>query len=241
MEPTLHQYYEMMQVFSQEWDTELDKMIEIIAIVDDKDPYNVGEMAYDDVVIRYIEINQFFSRGFGPSQSEITVDNHQLHKKPFNSLTLGEWIDCENWISSSKNVAYLTAILYRQVERSAFYADIWEPYGNWIDKRINLMNDLPISSVHSIVKEYIEWREGLMTAYSGLFDTIDEWIDPQATEQEKAEAERAYVEDAKARAFIWESVIMDLCNNDITQFNQVTDQSLILVLNVLSMKKMKTK
>jgi hypothetical protein len=54
---------------------------------------------------------------------------------------------------------------------------------------------------------------------------------------EDAEEIKEQKREKEKQKFAWESTIMDLCNDDLSKFNDILNMSVVLVFNILGMKK----
>jgi hypothetical protein len=129
----------------------------------------------------------------------------------FNKISLGKFIDVEHYITDKENIPLILELL------------------TGID-----CLDLPCSEVADIVPKYIDFRERIIKAYPNIF--APQFEDEEDISEYTAEELKEIEDEKKASAHSWERFILNLCNNDITKFDAVTDMGLILVFNLFSAK-----
>jgi hypothetical protein len=155
--------------------------------------------------------------------------------QPFVKVTWGEFLDLEmygqNYI---ENLATMAAVLLRETKPNEWGHPITEPYNYNELERGQMLLELPITSIYGIVAEWIEYRNKLILVdYKHLFDEpLDEEEDELTTEEKKDLAK-----DKAIQRWSYEKITLSLANNDVTKMLDVTNLSLIMVLNMLSMQK----
>jgi len=161
--------------------------------------------------------------------------------KEINKISFGEFIDLEYYFSTDYflHLPEICAILYRKTKQDEWGNTIFEPYDNInIDERKNLFNDLPISNIYGIIKEYLKFKDLINNTYKNLFEiTLDESEldeEPEAYNEEE-QAEIAY--ENKIAKWSWENVLNKLSNGDLTKYEDITNLSIIFILNQLSYRK----
>ena len=161
--------------------------------------------------------------------------------KEINKISFGEFIDLEYYFSTDYflHLPEICAILYRKTKQDEWGNTIFEPYDNInIDERKNLFNDLPISNIYGIIKEYLKFKDLINNTYKNLFEiTLDESEldeEPEAYDEEE-QAEIAY--ENKIAKWSWENVLNKLSNGDLTKYEDITNLSIIFILNQLSYRK----
>jgi hypothetical protein len=96
--------------------------------------------------------------------------------------------------------------------------------------------DFKITDVFGLLPEYIKFREGIIDQYKNLMtETYED--DFEIDSNMDAEDLKAAEEEKKQQKWGWETLIWNLCNEDLTKFHAVCDLPLILVFNFLGMKK----
>jgi hypothetical protein len=155
--------------------------------------------------------------------------------KPFTKLSLGEFIDLEHYFSNNylEHFCHILALLYRRTSKNVYGDDIIEPYEYSPRDRLDWYLDYPITDVYGLIPEYIKYRENFTNTYTNLLTDVvtdDEVLeDADEIKEQKREQEK--------QKFAWESTIMALCNDDLSKFNDILKMPVVLVFNILGMKK----
>jgi hypothetical protein len=157
--------------------------------------------------------------------------------KPFENITLGEFIDADYFTVQDKikNIPTICAIFYRQTRLDDWGNRVFEPYNYNLNERSEVFYDIPITAVYGIVTDYLKFRDNFMKKYENLFvepQNEDEENDIDLTPEEKRELQ----EEKKRSKWAWERLIYTLANEDITKVDEITDLPLTFVFNMLSMR-----
>jgi hypothetical protein len=242
---TLEQYKELNTVvIGDEYDSKIDVLIEQIAILLDT--------SADDPIIENIEIDELAEIGsrlqwlsIAPKHNysqELVIEKQSFMFKPFNQLTLGEFIDIEYWISKGfDHIENICAVFYRQYENDKWGNLIYEPYIFDVEKRKLIFLKATINKIFGVINAYLEWRADFMKQYEALFE-VNDWdkiddeqeLDPH----ELAELKKEIEQEKKLASWSWERILWDLSGNNIANYEDVFNSSLILAFNTLSMRKM---
>ena len=155
--------------------------------------------------------------------------------KPFSKLTLGEFIDLEHYFSNNylDHFCHILALLYRRTSKNIYGDDIIEPYEYSPRDRLDWFLDYPITDVYGLIAEYLKYRENFTNTYTNLL--VDVVTDDEVLED--ADEIKEQKREQQKQKFAWESTIMALCNDDLSKFNSILDMSVVLVFNILGMKK----
>ena len=194
---------------------------------------------FDDISIEELDelLNEVkFIRDEPPKQYKSKIGEYTL--KPFNKITLGEFISLEAYFSQNyiEKLLNIVAILYRRVRVNEWGDEILEPYTFHSSDRLNWFLDFPITDVFGLLPEYIKFREGIIDQYKNLMtETYED--DFEIDQNMDAEDLKAVEEEKKQQKWAWEQLIWHLCNEDLTKFHAVCELPLILVFNFLGMKK----
>ena len=205
--------------------------IDVLSALTDSDISEFEELDIDELTVLTEQIKWINSE---PSKRyKNKLDKYVL--KPFTKISLGEFIDLEHYFSNNylDHFCHILALLYRRTSKNVYGDDIIEPYNYSPSDRLDWFLDYKITDVYGLIPEYIKFRENFTNTYTNLLvdvvpddevlDDVDE-IKEQKREQEK-------------QKFAWESTIMALCNDDLSKFNSILDMSVVLVFNILGMKK----
>ncbi len=155
--------------------------------------------------------------------------------KPFSKLTLGEFIDLEHYFSNNylEHFCHILALLYRRTSKNVYGDDIIEPYEYSPRDRLDWYLDYPITDVYGLIPEYIKFRENFTNTYTNLL--VDVVTDDEVLED--ADEIKEQKREQEKQKFAWESTIMALCNDDLSKFNSILEMPVVLVFNILGMKK----
>ena len=155
--------------------------------------------------------------------------------KPFTKISLGEFIDLEHYFSNNylDHFCHILALLYRRTSKNVYGDDIIEPYNYSPSDRLDWYLDYKITDVYGLIPEYIKFRENFTNTYTNLL--VDVVTDDEVLED--ADEIKEQKREQEKQKFAWESTIMALCNDDLSKFNSILDMSVVLVFNILGMKK----
>ena len=205
--------------------------IDVLCILTDKDVSYFEELELNELSELTKQIKWLQS---DPSRRyKNNLDKYVL--KPFSKLTLGEFIDLEHYFSNNylDHFCHILALLYRRTSKNVYGDDIIEPYEYSPRDRLDWYLDYPITDVYGLIPEYLKYRENFTNTYTNLLVDVvtdDEVLDDaDEIKEQKREQEK--------QKFAWESTIMALCNDDLSKFNSILDMSVVLVFNILGMKK----
>ncbi len=205
--------------------------VDILAILTDQDHEVFNEMDLDE--LKELTNNLKFINSEPSKKYKATLDNYQLKK--FSKLNLGEFIDLEHYFSNNylDHFCHIIALLYRRASKNDYGDDVMELYNYSPLDRLNWYLDYKITDVYGLIPDYLKFRENFTNTYTNLLDDVhtdDEVLDDadDIKEQKKEKDKQRYA---------WEYTIMSLCNNDVTKFNQVLDMPVVLIFNILGMKK----
>ena len=158
--------------------------------------------------------------------------------KPFNKITLGEFISLESYFSDNyiEKLLNIVAILYRRVRVNEWGDNVLESYNYHSNERLDWFLDFPITDVYGLLPEYIKFRDDIIDQYKNLMsESYEDDFETDSTLD--AEEQKEIEEEKKQKKWAWEQLIWSLCNEDLTKFHAVCELPLILVFNFLGMKK----
>ena len=161
------------------------------------------------------------------------LDNYVL--KPFSKLSLGEFIDLEHYFSNNylDHFCHILALLYRRTSKNVYGDDVIEPYEYSPRDRLDWYLEYPITDVYGLIPEYLKYRENFTNTYTNLL--VDVVADDEVLED--ADEIKEQKKEQEKQKFAWESTIMALCNDDLSKFNDILKMPVVLVFNILGMKK----
>ena len=125
----------------------------------------------DDITIEELEdllIEVKFIKGEPHKNYKNEIGVYQL--KPFNKITLGEFISLESYFSDNyiEKLPNIVAILYRRVRVNEWGDNVLESYNYHSNDRLNWFLDFPITDVYGLLPEYIKFREDIIDQYKNL-------------------------------------------------------------------------
>ena len=205
--------------------------IDVLCILTDKDVSYFEELELNELSELTKQIKWLQS---DPSRRyKNKLDNYVL--KPFSKLTLGEFIDLEHYFSNNylEHFCHILALLYRRTSKNIYGDDIIEPYEYSPRDRLDWYLDYKITDVYGLIPEYLKYRENFTNTYTNLL--VDVVADDEVLDD--AEEIKDQKREQEKQKFAWESTIMALCNDDLSKFNDILDMSVVLVFNILGMKK----
>ncbi len=155
--------------------------------------------------------------------------------KPFTKISLGEFIDLEHYFSNNylDHFCHILALLYRRTSKNVYGDDIIEPYEYSPRDRLDWYLEYPITDVYGLIPEYLKFRENFTNTYTNLL--VDVVADDEVLED--ADEIKEQKREQEKQKFAWESTIMALCNDDLSKFNDILNMPVVLVFNILGMKK----
>lgn len=94
---------------------------------------------------------------------------------------------------------------------------------------------MPMTYIYTCVTFFFTFRQNLTRRFEGLFPSANDGEQVELTNDNEPKTP----EQIFGERWNWYSVIIDLCQEDLTRFNEITSLPLIQVLNHLSYKKEK--
>jgi len=205
--------------------------IDVLSALTDSNISDFEELDIDELTVLTEQIKWINSE---PSKRyKNKLDKYVL--KPFTKISLGEFIDLEHYFSNNylDHFCHILALLYRRTSKNVYGDDIIEPYNYSPSDRLDWYLDYKITDVYGLIPEYIKFRENFTNTYTNLL--VD--VVPDDEVLEDADEIKEQKRKQEKQKFAWESTIMSLCNNDLSKFNSILDMSVVLVFNILGMKK----
>jgi hypothetical protein len=225
----VEQFLEIRRLSSE--DGMFNYQIDVLCILTDKDVSYFEDLEIDELSVLTDQIKWINSE---PSKRYANkLDNYVL--KPFTKISLGEFIDLEHYFSNNylDHFCHILAMLYRRTSKNVYGDDIIEPYNYSPSDRLDWFLDYKITQVYGLIPEYIKFRENFTNTYTNLL--VDVVADDEVLED--ADEIKEQKREKEQQKFAWESTIMALCNDDLSKFNDILDMSVVLVFNILGMKK----
>jgi len=193
----------------------------------------------DDITIEELEdllMEVKFIKDEPPKNYKKEIGVYKL--KPFNKITLGEFISLESYFSDNyiEKLLNIVAILYRRVRVNEYGDNVLETYNYHSNDRLDWFLDFAVTDVYGLLPEYIKFRDDIIDQYKNLMsESYEDDFETDSTLD--AEEQKEIEEEKKQKKWAWEQLIWSLCNEDLTKFHAVCELPLILVFNFLGMKK----
>jgi hypothetical protein len=225
----VEQFLEIRRLSSE--DGIFNYQIDVLSALTDSNISDFEELDIDELTVLTEQIKWINSE---PSKRyKNKLDKYVL--KPFTKISLGEFIDLEHYFSNNylDHFCHILALLYRRTSKNVYGDDIIEPYNYSPSDRLDWYLDYKITDVYGLIPEYIKFRENFTNTYTNLL--VDVVTDDEVLED--ADEIKEQKREQEKQKFAWESTIMALCNDDLSKFNSILDMSVVLVFNILGMKK----
>lgn len=209
-----------------------------VSVVNNIPIEDLYEIDIDSLVERYN--NSPFDLDSSASKKAIEIFGNTLYKVECNSITLGEFIDMEHYISEDwiSNISEIVAILYRIAEKEPLKKLKYEEYSEInIDERAKLIFDgVNINDIYGSIIEYVEWRSNIFNSYTFWDDGLDD-IDPDELEGEEKEIYDEEIERMGiSRKNMWEDILSMVSDGDVTKYNDILGTNIFLVFNTVARK-----
>lgn len=209
-----------------------------VSVVNNIPIEDLYELDIDSLVERYN--NSPFDLDSSARKQAIEIFGNTLYKVECNSITLGEFIDMEYYISEDwlSNISEIVAILYRIAEKEPLKKLKYEEYSEInIDERAKLIFDgVNINDIYGSIIEYVEWRSNIFNSYTFWDDGLDD-IDPDELEGEEKEIYDEEIERMElSRKNMWEDILSMVSDGDVTKYNDILGTNIFLVFNTVARK-----
>ncbi len=208
-----------------------DYQLEKLALLTDLPPED-----YDDYTLEELsEVQSKFYWSNKDPQDTFNTTIKEYTYKGLNTLTLGEYIDIDTYLSQGvfNNLTTFASIVYRKSKVNEWGVRVFEPYEYDIFERAKEFEPLPITYIYGLLKEWAVYKENILTVYAEILDS-------SITDEEISEAEEEDKEDLtkekQVQGFGWERLLYNLSGEDITKFDALTKLHFIFVMNMVSMK-----
>ena len=219
--------------------------LETLAILADVSTDEIEELTLEEISNLFRSVKWVLHEPKKGLFNELSIDGQTYHLQPFKKLTLDEFIDLEYFLQNDYlvHISHIVSVFWRRIDRDKWQNVEFEQYIFSPFDRHELFDDVEITKVYGILNEYLKYRENFMQKYMALFNTDDEpddeTLDPKDFDSiaEYKDELNAQEQSKKARKWGWESLIYDLCEGDFTKIKAVGELPLILVFNMLAMRK----
>ena len=219
--------------------------LETLAILADVSTDEIEELTLEEIGELFKSVKWVLNEPKKGLSNALSIDEDTYYLQPFKKLTLDEFIDLEYFLQNDYlvHISHIVSVFWRRSTLDQWNNVHFEPYIFSPFDRHDLFDDVEITKVYGILNEYLKYRENFMQKYAALFNSDDEPDDEplspkdfDSIEEYKDEL-KAQEESKKARKWGWEALIYDLCEGDFTKIKAVGELPLILVFNMLAMRK----
>jgi hypothetical protein len=211
-----------------------ERYVHILSILTDTD--STDEM-WDDIDTEQLNnyIKQLKWLSLEPTSSpKLKIDD--LTAINVNSIKFGEFIDLEHYFQDYyANLTTIAAIFFRKTKADDWGEIVFQKHGTYsIEMRADELERQPITSIYWLISTYLKWKDSIMIAYETIFEPKITDFDEADLDEEDIEAEEV---EKSMKKWSWESVIHKLANDNVINYDNITDLPLIFVLNNLSFRK----
>jgi len=218
--------------------------IDILSFCLDVSPEEIEQLSYEDYVNYCNKMSFIYSTPSSKIYNSLQVKNYNFYLKTFNDLTLGEYVDLENYVKEPiENLHLILAVMYRQMESGGdtLNPPQYEKYSHYVQHRSSLFKQANINFCYGIIEYFLKFRKEILEKYAGLFEEnnneeLKEEELNKLNRTERIEVVNAEKQEKKRQKWGWFQLIYSLSNNDILKMEAVTNLPLIQCLNVLAMK-----
>jgi len=219
--------------------------LETLAILADVSTDEIEELTLEEIATLFKSVKWVLHEPKKGLSNELLLDGETYTLQPFKKLTLDEFIDLEYFLQNDYlvHISHIVSVFWRRTRLDEWQNLHFEPYIFSPFERHEQFDDVEITKVYGILNEYLKFRENFMQKYAALFNSDDindeEPINAKDfdTIEEYKDELKAQEDSKKARKWGWESLIYDLCEGDFTKIKAVGELPLILVFNMLAMRK----
>jgi hypothetical protein len=240
----LGEYKELLEILNDGVLTDTERKIELCALFMGRPPDDpiFDEWSQKDLERESLRFTEWL-KNIKPPDSFV-LDGKNLTFMKFSTLHMGEYIDLSIYFKSSReNLSKIAAILWRQHKEDEWGNLIKEPYIFDVDERAKLFSEAPFE-ITAIIQEWSSFQENLVKIFPSIYEESnwDEIEDPELIPPEELEKIKKSIEEDKRRShLIWPTILMDLADGDPIRFKTLLDMPLLLVLNLLALKKTRGK
>ena len=219
--------------------------LDALAILAEVNSDELDELEIDELNNLFKSVKFVLSEPKKGFKSNLRLEDEDYIFKPFNKLTLFEFIDLEYFLSNDYivHISHIASVFYRRIDKDKWQNIEFEPYVFSPFERFELFDYVVITDVYGILTEYLKYRDNFMKKYENLFNDNDQDDDEEEdiNDFDSVEAYKDSLKEKehgkKAKKWGWESLLYDLCEGDLTKMENIGNQNLIFVFNMLSMRK----
>lgn len=231
----LYQLLEIVELDRTHFDTITDYEVEVVGIYKDIPSSEILDWPVSKLKSEYSKVVRMLHH-IPDGKDYIEVNGQQFGKIPFTSITFGEYVDLEFYLTEGKLIPLLTTLYRRVYKEDPMLPPKFEAHGNYGEVREKYFLELDALSILGVKGEYIKWREKLHKSYSGLFSNLVD--ENEESSGSTISEKRALEEEKNKKAFVWEKIIMTLTQGDASRYKEIFNMSIIMVFNMLSYLKL---
>jgi hypothetical protein len=170
-------------------------------------------------------------------ENSIKILDEEYHKIKLDELTLGEWIDLDNYLTNNflENSTKIMNLLYRRIKIDEWSNKIFEP--NIYEDRSNIFNDINVR--YFPINEILDFRKNVFETFT-LNNDIEE-DDENDDENDLTYQEKARIKDEKERKkikekFQWEKLLINLSNDNLKLGYDLLNIPVLYIFNMITLK-----
>lgn len=224
------------EINSEHIDGLFERMIHMVSVVEDLDPLDVQHWKGNKLIETYSVTQKKVNVSEKYSES-IEIEGVKLELLPFTQLTLGQFINLEDYVSKNfnDNMHRIASTIYLSSTESGMFDPIIEDYSKVnVEYRAALIDELPVNLILGACKKYLTFRDTFFDSYE-IFTNPFEGVNINELNEEEREI---YDQEMKIREKQgdnqWLVILNMLTENDITKFDLVLKQNLFLTFNQIS-------
>ena len=185
----------------------------------------VDKVAYKDVIKVVNVISGAFDKDYELVQLFKLLDVQMGFIPKLDDMSLGEYVDVENFLGDWQNMHKAMAVLYRPVnfrKKERYTIADYSPS----DEISHLMKEMPLDVVMGCMV-FLSFRDGIITSYPDLYS------------QDSEEGYNIGLEGSFGKKWGWYQSIYALARGDVRKFDEVTKLPIHQCLTFLSFEKQK--
>lgn len=174
-------------------------------------------------------------KGYFKSCDYLSCYDTIFYEKPLSTMTLAEFIDGYHFIQN-KDIVGVVILLFRVKEKfSEIGRDSWEEWGGYTEKRRKEFSQINWFEVKSAVESFYNFKDKILEKY---YEQHEEDVDESILSEKEKRIVKEEIEKEKIqKQYIWENLLYQLSNGDITKFEAILDMPVVMVFNIINMKK----
>jgi hypothetical protein len=204
----------------------------------DGDANNMGIKMLISKVKPILEVIKL-TKKYTQLKNEINVDALVLKYKSIYEMSLGEYIDLEHFLNK-KDFTKILTIVYRKKAITDIDKDVWEDWGGYSNKRINLFDDIDAAVCLGAINNIIEERNEFLDKHKSIFsqDIEEEKVDfDELDQKEKKLIEQEENNEKIKKALNFEFLIHTITRGDVLKIENALRMNVDLLFKFLLVDK----